>query len=535
MSEIVLGIDLGTTYSCVAVSEGGLPRVLEQKGGYRTLPSVVAFNPDNSTMVGHIAKRQAITNPENTIYAAKRLIGRNFNSPEVTKMLGLVPYKIVQGPNRDPRVQAFKKNHPIQEISALILKQIKAIAEEALHTKIEKVVITVPAYFSDGQRQATKDAGQIAGLDVLRIVNEPTAAALAFGFNKKLNKKIAVYDLGGGTFDISILDISRDTFEVLATAGNTFLGGEDFDLRIMDYVIESFKKEHGIDLKQDRMAHQRLKDAAEAAKCQLSFTLETEMNLPFITTVQNESKHLKYTLTRSEIEKMTEDLVDQSIRICQSALEMAALKTTEIDEVLLVGGMTRMPLVQQKVQEFFGKIPAKNVHPDEAVALGAALLGETLLQEEAPLLLLDVTPLSLGVRTAGGYTTVLIRQNQTIPSSAKHTFTTVADNQQSVKIQVVQGESKLASENQLLGEFVLTDIPPAPAGVPQIEVHFSIDSNGILEVAARDLNSGREQSIVVTAASYLSQDEMSDLRKKAANQSFSEEDSITEVIPEKRR
>jgi len=535
MAEIVLGIDLGTTYSCVAVSEGGTPRVLEQKGGYRTLPSVVAFNPDGSTMVGHIAKRQAITNPENTIYAAKRLIGRSFTSPEVTKMLELVPFKIVQGPNRDPRIQAFKRNHPIQEISALILKQVKAIAEETLHQKVEKAVITVPAYFSDGQRQATKDAGQIAGFDVLRIINEPTAAALAFGYNKKLNKKIAVYDLGGGTFDVSILDISRDTFEVLATAGNTFLGGEDFDLRILEYVVNSFQKEHGVDLKQDRMALQRLKDASEAAKCQLSFALETEMNLPFVMTVNNESKHLKYNLNRSEIEKMTEDLVDQTIRICQSALEMAALRTAEIDEVLLVGGMTRMPLVQQKVQEFFGRIPAKNVHPDEAVALGAALLGETLLQEEAPLLLLDVTPLSLGVRTAGGYTSILIRQNSTIPSSARHTFTTVSDNQQSVKIQVLQGESKLASENQLLGEFVLADMDPAAAGVPQIEVNFSIDSNGIMEVSAKDVVTGKEQSIIVTAASYLSQEEMTDLRRKTESQNLTDEESVTEVLPEKRR
>jgi molecular chaperone DnaK len=535
MSEVVLGIDLGTTYSCVAVCEAGSARVLEQKGGYRTLPSVVAFNPDHSSMVGHIAKRQSITNPENTIYAAKRLIGRSFTSPEVTKMISFVPFKIVQGPNRDPRIQAFKKNHPIQEISALILKQIKTIAEESLHTKIEKAVITVPAYFSDGQRQATKDAGRIAGLDVLRIVNEPTAAALAFGYNKKMNKKIAVYDLGGGTFDISILDVSRETFEVLATAGNTFLGGEDFDHRILEYVVETFKKEHAVDLKSDRMALQRLKDAAEAAKCQLSFSLETEMNLPFITTVQAESKHLKYTLNRLEIEKMTEDLVDQTIAICKSALEMAALKPSEIDEVLLVGGQTRMPLVQQKVQEYFGRIPAKNVHPDEAVAIGAALLGESLMQEEAPLLLLDVTPLSLGVRTAGGYMSVLIRQNSTIPSSAKHIFTTVADNQQSVKIQVLQGENKLASENQLLGEFVLTEIAPTKAGVPQIEVTFNIDSNGILEVSAKDLVTGKEQSIVVTAASYLSQDEVNQLKKVTDASQAAEEDSVTELLPESGR
>lgn len=513
MAEYVLGIDLGTTYSCVAVVEGETPRVLEQKGGYRTLPSVVALNPDGSTMVGHIAKRQAVTNPENTIYAAKRLIGRNFNSPEVQKAIELVPYKIVQGPNRDPRIRSFRKNHPIQEISALVLRQIKAIAEEALHTSIEKVVITVPAYFSDGQRQATRDAGTIAGLDVLRIVNEPTAAALAFGYNKRMDKKIAVYDLGGGTFDVSILDISSDTFEVLSTAGNTFLGGEDFDLRILEYILKAFQTEHNIDLREDKMAMQRLKDAAESAKCQLSSSLETEINLPFITSSGNESKHLKYILHRAEIEKLTEDLVEKTIKICESALEMAALKTQDIDDVLLVGGMTRMPVVQQRVQEFFGKIPSKNVHPDEAVAIGAALLGASLLEEEAPLLLLDVTPFSLGVRTAGGYTSIIIPRNSTVPTSASHTFTTVTDNQLSVKIQVIQGESKLASENQLLGEFTLSDIPPAKAGEPQIEVNFSIDSNGILEVSAKDLHTKKEQSIVVTAASYLSQEEMLQLQE----------------------
>lgn len=530
MSEFVLGIDLGTTYTCVAVVEGDTPRVLEQKGGYRTLPSVVAFNPDGSTMVGHIAKRQAVTNSENTIFASKRLIGRNYDSPEVQKAVELVPYKITQGPNRDPRVRIMKRNHAVQEIAALILKQVKAIAEEALHSSVEKAVITVPAYFSDGQRQATKDAGTIAGLDVLRIINEPTAAALAFGFNKKLEKKVAVYDLGGGTFDISILDIAGDTFEVLSTAGNTFLGGEDFDYRILEFIINNFKNEHGFDLKQDKMALQRLKDAAEQAKCQLSGTLETEINLPFITTVENESKHLRYSLNRQEVEDLTSDLVDQSIKICKSALEMAALKAEEIDDVLLVGGMTRMPLVQQRVQEFFGKVPAKNVHPDEAVAIGAALMGTTLLEEEAPLLLLDVTPLSLGVRTAGGYTSVLIPKNSTIPTSANHTFTTVTENQQSVKIQVVQGENKLASENQPLGEFTLTDIPAAAAGTPQIEVNFSIDSNGILEVSAKDLNTQKEQSIVVTAASYLSDEEMKDITEQAERDSAN---LLDEIAPAK--
>lgn len=525
-SDYVLGIDLGTTYSCVAVVEADTAQVLEQKGGYRTLPSVVAFNPDGSSMVGHIAKRQAVTNAENTIYAAKRLIGRPFDAPEVKKAIEVSAFKIVQGPNRDPRVKCFNKNHPIQEISALVLKQIRAIAEEALHAKIDKAVITVPAYFSDGQRQATKDAGAIAGLDVLRIVNEPTAAALAFGYKKKMDKKIAVYDLGGGTFDISILDISQDTFEVLSTAGNTFLGGEDFDNRILEYIIKSFKAEHHFDLTQDKMALQRLKDASETAKCQLSSSLETEINLPFITTVEGESKHLKYALNRDEVEKLTSDLVDQSIRICQSALQMAALKAEDIDDVLLVGGMTRMPLVQQKVQEFFKKVPSKGVHPDEAVALGAAILGETLMEEDAPILLLDVTPLSLGVRTAGGYTSIIVPKNSTIPTSVSHTFTTVTDNQQSVKIQVFQGESKLASENQPLGEFTLTDIPEARAGEPQIEVNFSVDSNGILEVSATDLNTKKQQSIVVTAASYLSQDEM----KKMKEEAFSDDSAITETI-----
>lgn len=520
MSEYVLGIDLGTTYTCAAIVEAGTPRVLEQKGGYRTLPSVVAFHQDGSAMIGHIAKRQAVTNSENTIYAAKRLIGRQFDSPEVKKAAELATYKIVQGPNRDPRVRCFKKNHPIQEISALVLKQIKAIAEEALHSRIDKAVITVPAYFSDGQRQATRDAGTIAGLDVLRIVNEPTAAALAFGYNKKLEKKIAVFDLGGGTFDISILDISKDTFEVLATAGNTFLGGEDFDNRILEFIIQNFKNESGFDLREDKMALQRLKDAAETAKCQLSSVLETEINLPFITTVKGESKHLKYSLNRAEVEKLCGDLVEQSIRICQSALNMAALKASDIDDVLLVGGMTRMPLVQQKVQEFFGKIPSKAVHPDEAVAIGAAILGDSLMEEEAPILLLDVTPLSLGVRTAGGYTSILVPKNSTIPTSATHTFTTVTDNQESVKIQVVQGEEKLASENQPLGEFALTEIRKAPAGVPQIEVNFSIDSNGILEVAAKDLDTQKQQSIVVTAASYLTQEDIKQISDDAESEAI---------------
>jgi molecular chaperone DnaK len=506
-SDYVLGIDLGTTYSCVSVVDHEGLRVLEQKGGYRTLPSVVAFNPDGSSMVGHIAKRQSVTNAENTIHAAKRLIGRSFDAAEVTRAISSVPYKVVRGPNRDPRIQIFGKNYPIPEISALILKQIKAIAEEALHCKIDKAVITVPAYFSDSQRQATKDAGYIAGLDVLRIVNEPTAAALAFGYDKRVNKKIAVYDLGGGTFDISILDIHTDTFQVLATAGNTFLGGEDFDQRIIDSIVKSYELEHNVNLTSDKMAMQRLKDAAEAAKCQLSSVLETEINLPFLTTVNNESKHLRRTLLRADLERMTEDLIDETIRICASALEMAAMKGEQIDDVLLVGGMTRMPMVQQKVKDFFDRLPAKNVHPDEAVALGAGILGATLLEDEAPVLLLDVTPFSLGIRTAGGFSTILIPKNSTIPTEAGHIFTTVTEGQRSVKIQVLQGEHRLASENTLLGEFTLTDIPAAKAGEPEIQVTFSIDSNGIVQASAKDLKTAKEQSIVVTSKSTMSADE----------------------------
>lgn len=511
MKEYVLGIDLGTTYSCVATMDDGSPRVLEQKGGYRTLPSVVAFNPDGSAMVGHIAKRQAVTNPENTIFAVKRIIGRSFDSPEVSRAIQSAPYKITQGPNRDPRIHVHGKKYPIPEVSALILKQIKAIAEEALHTKIEKAVITVPAYFTDGQRQATKDAGFIAGLDVLRIVNEPTAAALAFGYNKRVSKKIAVYDLGGGTFDISILDVSQDTFEVLSTAGNTYLGGEDFDQCIMDFICKQFESDTGISLKEDKMAMQRLKDAAEQAKCQLSTLLETEINLPFLTTTGGESKHLQKVLHRQDFERLINELADETIRICGSALEMAALKITDIDDVLLVGGSTRIPLIQQKVKEFFGRPPAKNVHPDEAVAIGASILGASLLESESKVMLLDVTPMSLGIRTAGGFTQVLIPRNSTIPTEASHVFTTVSDNQQSVKIQVLQGENKLATENTLLGEFTLTEIPAQKAGEPEIQVTFAIDSNGIVQASARDLRTKREQSIVVTAKSALTESERAEL------------------------
>ncbi len=509
-----MGIDLGTTYSCVAIADKDGPRVIEQHGGYRTFPSVVAFTANGSKLIGHIAKRQSITNAENTVYSAKRLIGRGFEAPEVQKAIKSVPYKIVQGPNRDPRISIFGRNHPISEISALILKQIKEIAEESLHTKIDKAVITVPAYFSDGQRQATKDAGFIAGLEVLRIINEPTAAALAFGYKRRMDKKIVVYDLGGGTFDVSILDISRDTFEVLATAGNTFLGGEDFDQRLIDFISKSFEADHGISLKDDRMALQRLKDAAETAKSQLSTLLETEVNLPFLITINGEAKHLKMTLHRLDLERITQDLVDETIRICRDALDMAALKVGEIDDVLLVGGMTRMPLVQQKVREFFERVPSKNIHPDEAVALGAAIMGATLLEEEMPVTLLDVTPFSLGIRTAGGYTNFLIPKNSTIPTEASHVFTTVSEGQTSVKIQVLQGESKVAIDNILLGEFTLTDIPPLKAGEPEINVIFSIDSNGIVHASAQDMKTMKEQSIMVTSKSSLTEEERDEIAER---------------------
>ncbi len=511
VKDYVLGIDLGTTYSCVAVMEADGSRVLEQKGGYRTLPSIVAFNPDGTPMVGHIAKRQAVTNAENTVYAAKRIIGRNFDAPEVARAIKSSPFKIVPGPNRDPRVSVQGRKFSIPEISALILKQIKLIAEEALNAKVEKAVITVPAYFSDGQRQATKDAGYIAGLEVLRIVNEPTAAALAFGYKKKVNKKIAVYDLGGGTFDISILDISSDTFEVLSTAGNTYLGGEDFDQRIIDFVAKQFEQEHGYSLRDDKMALQRLKDAAESAKCQLSNSLESEINLPFLTSKGSESKHLRRILNRADFEKIIDDLVEETLKISGSALDMAALKVTDIDDVLLVGGSTRIPLVQQKVKEFFGRPPAKNVHPDEAVAIGASILGGSLIQEESPVMLLDVTPMSLGIRTAGGFTQILVPKNSTIPTEASHVFTTVTENQRSVKIQVLQGESRLATENTLLGEFTLTDIPAQRAGEPEIQVTFSIDSNGIVQAVAKDLKTKKEQSIVVTSKSTLTEPEREEL------------------------
>ena len=471
--ERIIGIDLGTTNSCVAIVEGGQPVVLPNKGGYKTTPSVVAISENGKRLVGHIGKRQAITNAANTVFAAKRLIGRRWNSPAVRTMVETMPYTIVEGPNGDPRIKLRDRVYSVAEISSIILQEMKLIAEEYTGERIEKAVITVPAYFNDAQRQATKDAGRIAGLDVVRIINEPTAAALAYGYGKELDKTIAVYDLGGGTFDISILQISNGVFEVLATAGDTFLGGDDFDGRIvMDWLVLEFAREHQIDLRRDKMALQRLRDAAEKAKIELSSARETEINLPFIiSTGGSDALHLQKVLTREKLEELTIDLVDRTIRICKKTIEEAG---EQIDDIVLVGGMTRMPIVQQKVREFFGKEPLKGVHPDEVVALGAGIQGAALLEDSQDVLLLDVTPHSLGIMIHGGFFSVLIPQNTTVPTSKSHIFTTVKDNQTSVKILVLQGESERAEENELLGEFILTGLRPAPRQEVEIEVTFEI-------------------------------------------------------------
>lgn len=511
----VIGIDLGTTNSCVAVMEGGEPVVIANAEGSRTTPSMVAFTESGERLVGQQAKRQAVTNPENTLFAIKRLIGRKFESDAVQKDIKVSPFAIVKADNGDAWVEVRGKKYSPPEISAMILQKMKQTAEDYLGEAVTDAVITVPAYFNDSQRQATKDAGKIAGLNVLRIINEPTAASLAYGLDKKNEEKIAVFDLGGGTFDISILELGDGVFEVKSTNGDTFLGGEDFDQHIMDYVADEFKKDQGIDLRKDKMALQRLKEACEKAKCELSTSMETDINLPFITADQSGPKHLNIRLTRSKLESICASLLAKLVEPCRMALKDAGLSASDVDEVLLVGGMTRMPAVQAKVQEIFGKTPNKGVNPDEVVALGAAIQGGVLKGEVKDVLLLDVTPLSLGIETLGGIMTKLIEKNTTIPCKKSQIFSTAADNQPAVSVHVLQGEREMASDNKTIGRFELVGIPPAPRGVPQIEVAFDIDANGILHVSAKDLGTGKEQSIRITASSGLSDSEIDKMVKDA--------------------
>ncbi len=526
----VIGIDLGTTNSCVAVMEGGKPKVIENAEGARTTPSIVAFAKDGERLIGQPAKRQAVTNPDNTVFAVKRLIGRRFDDPITKKDTELVPYTIVKGSNGDAWVKAGGEDYSPSQISAFILQKMKETAESYLGETVTQAVITVPAYFNDAQRQATKDAGKIAGLEVLRIINEPTAAALAYGLEKDNNKTIAVYDLGGGTFDISILEIGDGVFEVKATNGDTFLGGEDFDSKLVQYFADEFKKVEGIDLTKDKLALQRLKEAAEKAKIELSSAQTTEVNLPFITADQNGPKHLVKTLSRAELERLVDDLITRTLDPCRKAMADAGVKSAQIDEVVLVGGMTRMPKVRQVVKEFFGKEPHTGVNPDEVVAIGAAIQAGVLQGDVKDVLLLDVTPLSLGIETLGGVFTRMIDRNTTIPTKKSQVYSTADDNQQAVTIRVFQGEREMAADNKMLGQFDLVGIPPAPRGVPQIEVTFDIDANGIVNVSAKDKGTGKEQQIRIQASGGLSDSDIDQMVRDA--EKFAEEDKVRRAAAE---
>lgn len=520
----VIGIDLGTTNSCVATVEDGQPKVISNKGGYKTTPSMISLEEGGRRLIGHLAKRQMVTNARNTIYGTKRLIGRKFDSAEVKKAIASYPFEILEGPHTDIRILVQGQEFSLPEVGAMIIQEMRRVAEEHIGESVKEAVVTVPAYFNDNQRQATKDAGRIAGLDILRIINEPTAAALSYGFGKNLDQSVAIFDLGGGTFDISILEISEGVFEVISTAGDTYLGGDDFDDHIIDYMAENFQQSTGINLRRDKMALQRIKDVAEKAKMELSEVAQTEINLPFVAMGDDGPLHLNMVLTRQKLEELTMDLVDRTIAICEKTIEAANMNKEDIDEVILVGGQTRMPLVMKKVQEFFGKPPRKGVHPDEVVAMGAAIQGMVLSQSQGrtdegiedaeviedaeELLLLDVTPLNLGIATFGGYFTKIIERNTTIPTHASHVFTTASDNQSSVKILVLQGEADRAAENELLGEFMLSGIRKAKRGEPEVEVTFDIDADGIVSVSAKDMDTGQEQSITVTASSGLTEQEI---------------------------